>query len=190
MDAIEAIHSRRSVRDYQDRPVERVLIKELIWDAAQAPPPAIRQVGRWAFVVVEGAARLAELGERAKAFARGALPPGPVPAWLDNPEFKVFWNAPALILICARKDIVDAAWDCCRAGQNLMLSAHARGLGSCWVGSPMAWLQSEQGAAAIGIPGGFEPVAPILVGYPTINPPAREIQRPEIVWSSQLAASV
>jgi nitroreductase len=188
MDAIEAIHSRRSVRDYQDRPVERALIEELIWDAAQAPPPAIRQVGRWAFVVVEGAARLAELGERAKAFARAALPPGPVPAWLDDPAFQVFWNAPALILICARKDLVDADWDCCRAGQNLMLSAHARGLGSCWVGSPMAWLRAEEGAAAVGIPEGFEAVAPILLGYPAIKPAERNIERPEIIWSSERPA--
>ena len=84
MDAIEAIHGRRSVRDYQDRPLERALIEALVWDAAQAPPPAIRQTGRWAVVVVEGAARLAEMGDRAKAFARAALPPGQVSPWLDD----------------------------------------------------------------------------------------------------------
>src|SRR5277367_5374741 len=132
MDAIEAILSRRSVRSYLDRPLERDLIEALIWDAA--PAPAIRDLKRWVFVVVEGRARLAEMGAEAKAFARAALPPGPVPAWLDNAEFKVFWDAPALVIICARADTPDAEWDCCRAGQNLMLSAHARGLGSCWVG--------------------------------------------------------
>lgn len=182
MDAIEAIHGRRSVRDYQARPVERDLIEALIWDAAQAPPPAIRQIRRLAVVVVEGAARLAEMGEQAKAFARAALPPGPVPAWLDDPAFKVLWNAPALILICARGDAADAAWDCCRAGQNLMLSAHARGLGSCWVGSPLAWLAAPEGAAAMRIPDGFTAVAPILVGYPAASPPPRTNDRPEIVW--------
>jgi nitroreductase len=182
VDAIEAIHGRRSVRSYLDRPLDRELIEALIWDAAQAPPPAIRDLKRWAFVVVEGVGRLAEMGEKAKSFARAALPPGPVPAWLDNPDFKVFWNAPTLILICARRDVPDAGWDCCRAGQNLMLSAHARGLGSCWVGSPMAWLQSTDGAAATRIPSDFTPVAPILVGHPAAPPAPRENPRPEIVW--------
>ena len=182
MDAIEAIHGRRSVRSYQDRPLDRDLIEALIWDAAQAPPPAIRDLKRWAFVVIEGAERLARMGDQAKAFARAALPPGPVPAWLDNPDFKMFWDAPALILICARADTPDADWDCCRAGQNLMLSAYARGLGSCWVGSPMTWLASADGAEATGIPEGFKAVAPILVGYPAATPTPRENPRPEIVW--------
>ncbi|HLY78281.1 MAG TPA: nitroreductase family protein [Caulobacteraceae bacterium] len=182
MDAIEAIHTRRSVRSYLDQPLERELIEALIWDAAQAPPPAIRDLKRWVFVVVEGRERLAEMGARAKAFARATLPPGPVPAWLDNAEFKVFWDAPALIVICARADVPDADWDCCRAGQNLMLSAHARGLGSCWVGSPMAWLESPEGAATVGMPEGFSAVAPILVGHPAAAPPPRENPRPEIVW--------
>ena len=39
MDVIEAIHSRRSIRAYTDEPVERAVIEDLIWDAAQAPPP-------------------------------------------------------------------------------------------------------------------------------------------------------
>jgi len=182
MDTIEAIHGRRSVRSFAARAPDRALIEALIWDAAQAPPPAIRNLQRWAFVVIEGAARLAEMSARAKAFARAALPPGPVPAWLDDAEFRVFWNAPALVLICARKDVPEADWDCCRAGQNLMLSAHARGLGSCWVGSPMAWLRSEDGAAAAGIPDGFDPIAPILIGYPATTPAPREIERPQIVW--------
>jgi nitroreductase len=185
MDAIEAIHGRRSVRAYQDRPLDRDLIDALIWDAAQAPPPAIRDLERWAFVVIEGVPRLAEMGERAKAFARAALPPGPVPAWLDNADFKVFWNAPVLIIICARADTPDAAWDCCRAGQNLMLSAHARGLGTCWVGSPMRWLSTSEVRAELGIPAALTPVAVLCLGYPAAVPEAVIRERPRIIWAGE-----
>ena len=38
MDVIEAIHTRRSIRSYSPRLVERELIEDIIWDAAQAPP--------------------------------------------------------------------------------------------------------------------------------------------------------
>jgi nitroreductase len=178
VDAIEAIHGRRSIRDYQDRPLERALIEALIWDAAHAPPPAVRFTQRCAFVVIEDAARLAELGERAKGFARGTS----AGAWADNPDFRVFWNAPALILICAARDQVEAEWDAVRAGQTLMISAHARGLGACWVGAPMPWLRTPEGAAALGVPEGFAPVAPMLVGYPATVPPPRQIAPPLTVW--------
>jgi nitroreductase len=186
MDAIEAIHGRRSIRSFEARAPDRALIEALIWDAAQAPPPALRvAAGRCAFVVVEGPKRLAELGERAKAHARANRPPGSGWDWVDNPDFNVFWNAPALIVICASPAAPDTDWDCCRAGQTLMLSAHARGLGSCWVGAPLAWLGSPEGAAAVGIPEGFAPVAPILVGWPAITSPPREVPHPNIVWSGE-----
>ena len=40
MNVIEAIRTRRSIRAYQPRPVERPVIEQIILDAAQAPPPA------------------------------------------------------------------------------------------------------------------------------------------------------
>jgi nitroreductase len=42
--------------------------------------------------------------------------------------------------------------DCCRAAQNLMLSAPAQGLGTCWVGSPPAWLKTEEARTTLRIP--------------------------------------
>ncbi len=182
MEVIEAIHSRRTVRDFEPRPLDRALLEDLVWDAAQAPPPAIRNRKRWAFIVATGVERLAGYGERAKAFARLTRPEGPGFEWLDNPDFKIFWDAPALILICGLAAIAETPWDCSRAGQNLMLAAHARGLGACWVGSPLAWLRSEEGAAELGVPEGFEAVAPIVVGYPKAVPGPRAVERPEIIW--------
>jgi nitroreductase len=181
MDAIEAIHGRRSIRDYQARPLERALVEALIWDAAQAPPPALRFTHRCAFIVVEGAERLARLGDDAKRYARKQQPGGS--AWLDDPAFKVFWNAPALIIVCAANEQPETDWDAVRAAQNLMIAAHARGLGACWVGSPMTWLRSAEGAAAVGVPDGFAPVAPMLVGYPAAAPPPRPVEAPHIVWA-------
>ena len=136
MDLVEAIHGRRSIRAYEAREPDHSLIDAMIWDAAQAPPPAIGAAQRLAFVVIEGRDRLAAMGDRAKTFAAAHRPPSGG-AWIDNPDFKVFWDAPALVLICAARDLPETDWDGCRAAQNLMLSAYARGLGACWVGSPI-----------------------------------------------------
>jgi Nitroreductase family len=37
MDTITAMHTRRSIRDYEQRTVEREIIADILWDAAQAP---------------------------------------------------------------------------------------------------------------------------------------------------------
>ena len=115
MDVIEAIHGRRSVRSYDPKPVERDLIENLILDAAQAPPPFRGQIP-WAFNVVQGVQRIAAYGVRAMDYARNHHPDGPGWDWLERSDFKIFWDAPVLIIISG------PVGDCCRAGQNLMLS--------------------------------------------------------------------
>jgi nitroreductase len=181
MDVIEAIHQRRSIRAYRPAAVDREVLEALVWDAAQAPPPSIRTVRRWTFTVVQGVAALKDLGERAKQHARDTREPGTA-AWADDPAFKVFWDAPALLLIACREGDPDAAWDCCRAGQNVLLSAHARGLGACWVGSPLPWLATPAGRAALGLAADMLAVAPIVVGYPAVTPAAPTRERPPIDW--------
>jgi nitroreductase len=183
MDVIEAIHGRRSVRDYGPREPDRALIEAVIWDAAQAPTPTLAKPRPWVFNVVLGRERLAGYGARAKEFAREAKAGEAGWTWVDKPEFHAFWNAPALIVVSARADDAESGWDCCRAAQNLMLSAHARGLGSCWVGAPMLWLTDAQVRAELGIPADFDPVAPILLGYPASPPPPGPRERPRIIWS-------
>src|SRR5271155_3789896 len=185
MDLIEAIHSRRSVRDYTDEPVDRDLISDLIWDAAQAPPPFSGQ-NPWTFNVIEGAAQIADFGVRAKAYARDHRPEGAGWAWTEREDFKVFWNAPVVLIISGPVE------DCCRAGQILILSAHSRGLGSCWVGAPMLWLRTPEAKAEIGISPDLTPVSVICIGHAATVPAAVERAKPKIFWgepdSSRFAA--
>jgi len=162
--------------------VERSALEELIWAAAQAPTPPASGDAPWAFCVVEGVERLARYGERALQYAREHQPPGQPWTWTERPGFKVFWDAPALILICARSGNPETPFDCCRAGQNLMLAAHARGFGTCWVGAPLPWLRSPGVAAELGLPDGYDPVAAMIVGYAAESPAGNPRPRPPIVW--------
>jgi nitroreductase len=175
VDVIEAIHTRRSIRSYLPRPVERRLIEDVILDAAQAPPPFSGQMP-WTFNVVEGVERISGYGDEALQYVRDNHPDEPGWEWTDRPGFQVFWGAPALIIISGRIE------DCCRAGQNLMLSAHARGLGTCWVGSPMLWLRTASAKARLEIPPELEPVSALCLGYPTAILEAPPRKRPSIVW--------
>jgi nitroreductase len=175
MDAIEAIHTRRSIRSYLSRPVENGLIEEIIWDAAQAPPPFSGRVP-WTFNVLQGVERISSYGDEALQYARDNYPDGPEWEWRNRPGFQVFWGAPVVIIISGPVE------DCCRAGQNLMLSAHARGLGTCWVGSPMLWLRTEPTKAKLRIPAELTPVCAFCLGYPALIPEAPQRGRPTIIW--------
>lgn len=186
---IEAIHGRRSIRAYLPRVIERALLEDVLWAAAQAPTPPVSGENPWAFCVIEGVDRLASYGARAKQYAREHQPDGgPRSSWPDQPDFKVFWDAPALVLICGRSGNVEMAFDCCRAGQNLMLAAHALGLGSCWVGAPIPWLSSSGVAEELGIPAGFAPVAALVLGYPAETPTGNPRPRPEVHWSASASS--
>ena len=175
MDVIEAIHTRRSIRSFEPRNVPRELIEAIIWDAAQAPPPVSGQIP-WTFHVFEGIDRIAAFGAWAMQYARDHHPDEPGWSWIDRPGFKVFWDAPVLIIISGRVE------DCCRAGTNLMLSAHARGLGTCWVGSPMLWLRSVEARKELGLAPELEPVSVLCVGYPKQIPSPAPRQKPVVVW--------
>ena len=73
--------------------------------------------------------------------------------------------------------------DCSRAGQNLMLSAHTRGLGTCWVGSPMLWITTPEVRAELKIPEKLMPVAVFCLGYAAATPEPVVHERPPVVWS-------
>ena len=78
-----------------------------------------------------------------------ALPASPHPehfqSLLDDPSFQIFYHAPVLILISAT---AEGAWiveDYALAAENLMLSAYAAGLGSCWIGFAQSFLSTPEG---------------------------------------------
>jgi nitroreductase len=182
VDVFEAIHSRRSIRKYHSDPVDHDLLEELLYAAVQAPTPPVSGTTPWALCVIEGVDRLAGYGIRANHYAHDHQPAGRPWTWTERPEFKVFWDAPALVLFCARQDCPETPFDCCRAAQNFMLAAHARSLGSCWIGAPLPWLHSRGIVEELGLPLGFDPVVAIVVGHPAEQPLGSPRPRPAIVW--------
>lgn len=187
MDVMVAIHGRRSIRAYRPEPVDRALIEDLLWAAVQAPTPPVSGEVPWMLCIVEGVDRIAALGARALQFAREHQPkqkPMDRPwGWTEKPGFKVFWDAPLLVVIGAQAGNLETPLDCHRAGQNLMLAAFAKGLGSCWVGAPMPWLHSAGVAEELGLPRGYDAVVAIVLGHPAESPAGSPRPRPPIVWS-------
>ena len=184
MDLKETIYSRRAVREFTDGPVDEVTVRQLI-DAAIQAPSAVNQQP-WSFCVVRDKALLGQISREAKAHILRTTPAGLVShhfqELLSNPEFDIFYHAPTLIVISCVTESPWAVEDCSLAAQNLMLTARAAGLGTCWIGFAQAWLRTPEGKAALELPPACVPVAPIIVGHPksaSLPVPRKE---PNVRW--------
>lgn len=184
MDVLSAIRDRRSVRDYKPDAVDEQTLRILI-EAAIAAPTAVHREA-WSFVVVANRALLKRCSDAAKGELLANLSQNPhlggFKEHLGSPDFNIFYNAPALIVICATEPDPMAAQSVCLAAENLMLCARDMGLGSCWIGFAEAWLGTQTAAAELSIPRGHTPIAPIIVGYPERWPESPGRRAPTIVW--------
>jgi len=114
---LNALKTRRSVRKYTAAPVEEDLVREILRCGMQAPSACNEQP--WQFVVLRNKALLAKVGG-------------------INPYAKFAKDAPVAILVCGdmRLDKCQGYWvqDCSNCAMNMLLAAHALGLGAVWTG--------------------------------------------------------
>ena len=184
MELKQAVHTRRSIRNYSPEPVSREQVSEILNAAVQAPSAMNSQP--WAFAIIQDAAYLKTLSERSKAFLLSVMENMPVlekyrPA-MTNEEFNIFYNASTLIIIYAKPEGPHPEEDCCLAAQNIMLTTHDLGLGSCWIGFARPLLNQPELKKELGIPAEYTAVAPLIIGYPagkSVDLPKKE---PEILF--------
>lgn len=184
MELMEAIRARRSFRAYKTDPVSRETI-ELLLQAAVLAPSGMNQQP-WAFGVVTDQTLLKSYSDRVKKMLLGKMTEWP---WLEryrdlftNPDYSVFYNAPALVVIYGLIQSPIAQTDCTLAAENLMLAAADVGLGTCWIGFATELLSSQEVKGSLGVPSEYSVVAPIIVGYPDGPPPDREKNPPEVLF--------
>jgi len=161
MEVWEAIKGRRSVRLFLDRPVEREHLEKLVEAAIWAPSGGNAQT--WHFVVVTGLEQL----RRIKTVSPGLLgdPPAVIAICQDLEEARRKGGELGASFLAP----VDAAM----AAQNILLAAHAAGLGTCVIAS----FHREAVARLLELPEGIEPILLISVGWPKevpLPPPRRK----------------
>jgi nitroreductase len=164
MDTLEAIHTRRSVRRYEDRPVPEELVKRLL--AAAMNAPSARNAQPWQFVVIDDRSMLAEIA-------------------VVNPNAQMARHAPLAILVCGDLGLELSAgyWvvDCAAAVENLLLAAHALGLGAVWTGIYPRQERMDGLRRLANLPDNVIAHSLVLLGYPAEQPPPRDSFRAERV---------
>ncbi|KCZ72840.1 nitroreductase [Candidatus Methanoperedens nitroreducens] len=187
-DVIEIIKTRRCVRKYRDDPVPEEEIEFLI-DCAKYAPSGFN-LQPWSFLVIENKDVMRKISENGKKAMIPLIDPFKDTSqnakeflvFLKTKGTDMFYGAPVLVIILGNKNMMTTDWDCAMAAQNMMLAAHSRGIGSCWVGGVLPALMDETFLKELGAPEGYKAVAPLIFGYPKGEIKMPERSKPEIIW--------
>lgn len=153
-DALECIMTRYSLRSYSPEPVNDS-ITEKILRAGMAAPTAMNKQP-WEMVVVTGQA----LKDSLSQMSRGT---------------SMMKDAPLVIAVCANSDrFIDGEtdrngfWiqDCSAATENMLLAAHALGLGGVWCGVYPVEERVDKVKAILSLPDSVVPLNVVAFGYP------------------------
>ena len=192
-DAVRAlIMGRRSVREFQDRPVPRETIEWLLQVTRWAPSASNKQPVHW--LVIDGRDKVQALAGQVADVLRGR--PGfalQVDAWDDGRDY-ILRNAPHLLIAHAKDEGPFAAADCAIAVTELDLAARALGAGGCWAGLFMGAANAPGPLRdGLDLPEGHKVFAALMLGWPTYRyrrlPPRNEL-RGDLAVARACVASV
>jgi len=175
MDTIQAILTRRSVRQFDStKQISHEDLEEII-KAAQYAPSA-HNMQPWEFLVITDKEKMANLRH--------------IQPWTSFAK-----DASAVVLVCGdenqsfSRDKDDESWnysdiDCSLATQNLLLAAHAKGIGACFCGAaPMPKVISGL-QEMFSLSKNIRPLSIVVLGYPKDEPkqPTDRFKSAKIHW--------
>jgi nitroreductase len=156
MDAMQAILTRRSIRQYTRKPVPDAILKELLAAAMSAPSAGNQQP--WHFIVIDDR----EILDRVPGI---------------HPYSHSVKSAPVAILVCGdlNLEIHKDFWiqDCSAATENILIAVQANGLGAVWLGIYPREERVRGMKNLFNLPRHVIPFSLISIGYPAeIKAPA------------------
>ncbi|MBL8103167.1 MAG: nitroreductase family protein [Anaerolineales bacterium] len=181
------LRTRRSIRRFKTDPVPESVIRSILQTATYAPSAHNRQP--WRFVVLTEPSAKKNLSDAmAKEFQRDLKKDNLAPDEIAKRVAKSrerMTGAPVVVILCVDMSEMDnypderrnkaehiiAIQSAANAGLQLLLAAHAEGLGGVWVCSPMFAQETVQ--EALNISKIWEPQAMFLIGYPVETPAFR-----------------
>lgn len=163
---LDLIFGRRSIRLYSPGDIAEPVVIQLL-QAAMAAPSAMTK-DPWRFLIIKNKETLARLAN--------TLPGG-----------KMLATAAAAIVVSGAQEaaleqhLSYLLQDCSAAIENLLLAAHALGVGACWVGIHPNADAARQVLQLLRLPATFVPIAAVSLGLPGEQPQARTRYEPGYV---------
>jgi len=178
------LRSRRSIRRFEPSPLPAAVIQRIIETATYAPSAHNNQP--WRFAVVTDLSVKARLAEAMAAdfrrdLEKEGLPEAEIAARLERSRRRIH-EAPLVVILCMdatgmdnypdpkrqQAEMTMAVQSTALAGLQLLLAAHAEGLGGVWTCGPL--FTPETVRAALDLPPEWQPQAMLFIGYPAESP--------------------
>ena len=156
-DFFDVIKSRASVKSYLDTPVEKQQVQQIVEAGTYAPTGRNRQSPIILAVTNK------TLRDRLSALNAKIL----------GTDTDPFYNAPCVLVVLADKSVNTHVYDGSVVMENMLLAAHALGLGACWIHRAKEMFETEEGKQILnelGIEGEYEGVGNCVVGHAKISP--------------------
>ena len=182
MELMEYLTTRRSIRRYQDRPIPREVMAELIRIATLAPTGSGEQP--WGFLVMENKGEIDSLSEEIKAWLKENLEQYPWLAryekWYTNPKFHVFNRANTVLFIYGNTQSHWYVYDGSLAAGQVMAAAAEQGIGCCWIGFAQDFMDRPEIKARYKVPEQCRFVSALSLGYAKGHLPEAQRKEPVI----------
>lgn len=170
MDVLECITTRRSIKKYKSEPVPKELL-EKVAQAGLCAPSGLNKQAPIVLVVTNKELR----DELSKLNA------GKDPFFRADP----FYGAPAVLVVLGDKSVPTQVYDGSLVMENMLLAAHALGLGACWIHRAKETFEMPEGKEILkklGIEGEYEGIGNCILGYPDCEYPAEKPRKENRVY--------
>ncbi|HWQ97199.1 MAG TPA: nitroreductase family protein [Clostridia bacterium] len=152
-ETLNSLKTRRSIRSYLPKQVEKDLLDQVLEAGTFAPTGGGQQVP--VIVAVQDPNTVKQLSRmNAKVIGNDSDP---------------FYGAPSVLVVLAERTRRTYLLDGASVMTTLVNAAHAVGLGSCWIHRAKEMFESEEGKALLakwGLSGDYEGIGNVIVGYP------------------------
>ena len=173
MEVFDALLNRRSVRRYKPELPAREELEKIAEAGLYAASGKGMQTVK--IVIVTNPELIATLREWNRVIG----------GWDEGVD--PFYGAPALLLVLADRASPNHVYDGALAMGNMMLAAHALGLGSCWINRARQAFDTDEGKAllaSLGVEGDLEGIGHCIVGFPDGPAPKAAPRKPgRVVWA-------
>lgn len=161
-EVIENIKTRRSVKKYKDDLVPQGLL-DIIAESGTYAPSGLNKQSPIILEITDKKIRdrLSKINAKVAGMPEG---------------FDPFYNAPVVLVVLADKSVPTYVYDGSVVMENMMLTAHSLGLGSCWIHRAKETFETDEGKQILkdlGIEGDYEGIANCIVGYAETEPVRR-----------------
>ena len=175
---IKAIKERRSVREYEDTPVEKEKIEQIL--EAGMWGPSAKNEQKWHFTVItnkEIMKKISEMRIQAETDKNSVMMQR-----AKTKEDPILYNAPLYIVITAPVDYKWADIDGTIAAHDMILAAHSLGLGRCYIGTVKILKDDEEFKKLLQVPDGHKIIITMVFGYAKEEPEPKERNKDVVTW--------